>query len=317
MTTTVTAPKTAAGGTVPSPTSGSNAPATYLPAADIGGDPLSLIYASSLIQQTTSSSTDATREQEATKERDRQLKEQKKEHDDQLSGGRGIFGSITHLVGDILHDAVKLKPLGVIRDTVHDVDHDMINNPTFWNELKQGAEVVGMVVGAVGSMVATGGTSAPVLVAVALSTAAMVDSKAHILQKLGVSASAAGWADLGAGATGAVLTLGASIAPTATTTLTQSARNLNAAAQVVSGSSQVVSGGATVGTSVITKHNADLEADAERAGNNAKRLQGTVDWILDGMKDAQKSSQRVLSTVSQSMQTKQATSMALTMYGKV
>jgi hypothetical protein len=315
--TTPVAPKAGAASTIAAPTSGDGSAATYLPAADIGGDPLSLIYASSLIQQTTSSNSDAAREEATTKERDRQLQEQKKEHDDELSGGRGIFGSITHLVGDVVHDAVKLKPIGVIRDTLHDVDHDMINNPTFWNELKQGAEVVGMVVGAVGSMVATGGTSAPVLVAVALSTAAMVDSKAHILQKLGVSASTAGWADLGAGATAAVLTLGASLAPTTATTLSQSARNLDAAAQVVSGSSQVVGGGATVGTAVITKHNADLEADAERAGDNAKRLQGTVDWILDGMRDAQKSGQRVLSTVSQSMQTKQATSMALSTYGKV
>jgi hypothetical protein len=286
-----------------------------LPAPSVALDPLAAIYATLLKQQNEGASIDSARTKQDGVERHADLVKQQKEQAEEQTGGRGFCGAIFHLLGDTLKDYVECDFYDFAKDSINDTSKDMINNPKFWDQLKTVAEVTGMAVAGAASIVATGGTSAPVLIAVGLSAAAMIDSKAHILQSLGVKANVAGFIDAGAGIAGAAVTMGASLGSTAGEA-GELADKAQTAAKVVSATSMAVEGTATVAGGVIALHAATVEKDAAQAGMQAKKLQQMIDWVVAGMKEQEKGTERALNTVSQTIKTRDDTSVSLSSLGK-
>jgi hypothetical protein len=161
--------------------------------------------------------------------------------------------------------------------------------------------------------VVTGGTSAPALIAlvgIGVSTTTQVAAETGALQAV-FGEKAAMYVAMGGAVTGAVLTLGGSIASAVSATsalklaeeVKTVARLSGAAISITEGTSSVVTGIEDL-RSAGYQHESDLaKVDAEAQRQVLKRIERLVDTILDDLKAAHESAQRATETLQATLQT--------------
>jgi hypothetical protein len=172
----------------------------------------------------------------------------------------------------------------------------------FWSDL---GDIFGKVakvaalVAAAAAVVASAGAAAPLALAVAalvLSAGAMAQSEFHVLQKLGVSDEAALWIELGMVAGAAACTGGASL-------LTSGASGAAWAnlgkdvAMIVGGGSSIIAGGSNIASSACQRDADQANADAERCRVLQDQLSRQILLLLDEYEESEKSSDRSLGTL--------------------
>ncbi len=170
----------------------------------------------------------------------------------------------------------------------------------FWGSLAHDfavvAEVAG-VVAAVGSVVATGGASAPAIIAlsgVALSASSPLVTKVTGSEKLGAAAM---WTGLGLSlaAGGYTLFAGGLSNPT----VSKTAATLTSWTIAAQGSATVVSGGATIVQKRYEGDVADEQANALAMTGRAKRTQQEVEDAIEKLKELEASVQRAIMAITQ------------------
>lgn len=271
----------------------------------------------------------------------------------QEAGGGGfgsILGDVVKTVKDIARDNID------VIDAWNDFKNDTFENPRFWKDLEAtGGEIAkwGAVAASIALAVGTAGTGAPFVLAVigaTLATAGAADSEFHVLEKLGVSAGAAQWADLGMSVGGAAASIGASFmavssASAASATASTSAANAGATTASTSAASAgvaapsasavkvgivsararavgaifggtaaagaVVAGAGKIGVSYFEAEAKDAEADFKAAEARQKRIDRLIQLVLDSMKDAYEASHKVLSDLQNAANTAENTNLLL------
>ena len=231
----------------------------------------------------------------------------KRKMDAEADGGRGLFGSIGELVGDVASDIAHLR----IADAVSDAKDDVaaMDNPAFWHDLEVGAKVVGEVaalVVAAAATVVTFGAAAPALVAVAivgvsLSAAGMIEENTHALEAAGVDAKVAGWGAAIAQVAGSVMTAGAGSAAGA-----GAAVDAASAARAGAGA---VQGGAHARNAVFQRDADEGAADLAQATNAAGRVERDIRMLLDALKDLEGSNRHAKETLQGALRTLDETSL--------
>jgi hypothetical protein len=149
---------------------------------------------------------------------------------------------------------------------------DAAAHESFWHKLGdvcgEVAKVAG-VVAAIAVAVGTGGAAAPfAIAAAALSVAGFAEGETHVLEKLGINTGLANAIDDGLCIGGALLSVGAAIAPGAEAA-SKAALDVGKVAAGVSAVGQAGHGVATV-KSALARKDAD-EADADAAGSEAQQ----------------------------------------------
>lgn len=219
--------------------------------------------------------------------------------------------------------ASKMRALEAERHTALEQEQQAIEqaieaskNHSFWDDVGSICSEVAKVAGVVASIavaVGTCGAATPIAaVAIAgavLSSAGFVDSELHVLQKLGVSADVAGWADLGMSLGGAAASLGAGIAA-------GGAAATNTTSTIAKASA--IAGGAGMigkGTSEIEAARDQAQADQATADEIAAQAQSDhigrlIQQLVDETKDSDEKSQRIMTTIAQTKSTQCDTAVA-------
>jgi hypothetical protein len=228
---------------------------------------------------------------------------------------KGFFGSLVDLVADVVTDLVHLDFVGAVTDPFSDME-DMWNSPNFWKDLEAGAGFiakVALVAGGTAATVATAGSAGLVVagIAVALSAGGTVVQETDCLDSVfGEGASDVIGFGMQVGG-GVVCFAGAgSAAGTVVNTV--------ATATEVGGSA------ATVVTSAAHARNAqfqgdvrDAEADALAAQQRGERMTRLIEWLIDGVRETDKSNARAKETLRQAIdQHDQATVAAIFTNGR-
>jgi hypothetical protein len=212
----------------------------------------------------------------------------------EADSGRGFFGSIGHLLGDVVDDAVHLRVERTVTDAIHDTE-DAWNSPAFWNDLEKGALAVAKVAAVVASVAVTAatlGAGAPVIavVALALSLGGEVVSDTRVFGD-----GASKWVGMCMEGAGAALSLGGTLAVSGASV---AARTL---------ATVVVAGGAHIRNGDFAANAQQASADAEAARQRGERMEELTKWIVDELKDDDKSHERALQTLQGAMQTNDQT----------
>jgi len=249
-----------------------------------------------------------------------------KEQDNSASQGRGFFGSIGKLLGDVSDDAIHGRIDKLASDTASDVK-GAVDSPRFWSDLECGAKVVAEVAGVVAgaaATVATAGAAGPVVVGVALALSAggFAVSETKCLDGL-LGNGASQYVGLGLDLAGAAVTFGASAAaaasPAATTVnnvtlaavagangaataTTTTAGVIGAVAGATSGAADVVAGGANVETAKFAANVVDAEADETSAKNDAAKQERFTEWLLDNLAASQTAQRNAMQTLQGAVQ---------------
>jgi hypothetical protein len=164
----------------------------------------------------------------------------------------------------------------------------------------------GAVVAAIAIAVGTGGVGAPASLAIvgaALSTASLVQSETHFLQKMGMSDSMASKTEMGMSIGGAICTGGAGA-------MANSGATIEAVQQgvaVSSGAASVAGGAATIQAGRYDAEAKKREADALAARLEQQQLQRLFDQIIDQIESGEESEERTMSSLRGSIQTRDAT----------
>ncbi|MFO0674126.1 MAG: hypothetical protein U0235_31680 [Polyangiaceae bacterium] len=239
--------------------------------------------------------------------------------------GRGFFDSIGHIVGTAIDDVVHLRP-GPALDHLRENLSEANASPRFWADLEKIATRVAQIAAIVGSAaatVATLGATGPLVVAVcigvALSAASVAQDELHVLEKLGMSETAAQWTSFGAGLAGSI-TLGG-VAATTSLAGGQIA-NLAKAARVVTVTSNVLGGGAKVteaAAHVMVQDNAadaqDAMADRQKEANLRARLERSIVALVEEAKERSERVTRATDSLTGAMATHDQTMVLATTRG--
>ncbi len=173
----------------------------------------------------------------------------------------------------------------------------------FWNDLGNilgdVAKVAGVIASIAVAVVTLGGATPLAVLAVAavvLSSVSMADGEFHILQKLGVDPSVAGWIDLGMAVAGSVLSAGTSLAA--------GAQAASSAANVVGVAASATAGAATMGQGAVTIEEGEAQSDGDRAvADEAAAQSGSqqalrrMQMIIDEVQSSDQESQKLLATI--------------------
>ena len=132
-----------------------------------------------------------------------------------------------------------------------------------------------------------------------LSTASAVDSELHVAQKLGMSEEGAMKLDLGLGLAGAACSGGASIgagasAASSSTKIAEAGKVAARGAQIGSGAASVIGGAAALEAAKYDKRVEDRIIDALAARKKTEELERLASWLVDQLRDIEKSGRRTL-----------------------
>ncbi len=274
-------------------------------------DGLALIYAqissmgrASLTQNTKDAAGHQKIEKEIAKEEREALERARRA---QGEGSRGFFGSIGHLVGDVLDDVSHLR----LADAVNDVKDDtveMVNSPKFWQDLAKGAAtiakwaaLVGTVAMGTAAIIASGGAAATIVIAgggMALSVAGFA------AQELAEN-DVVKWAGLGMNLAGGLTAgISSSLAEKAASELAKSVMVVGGVAVAAGGGSCIVAGSSTMASGKFEETATHAFADAKAARMAMERQERAILELLDFANGMQKSNRRALESAQSAIQTR-------------
>ena len=293
----------------------------------LGGvaDAMASLYA--LMQSQESSGTRIATERVNTKDGEHQhhLQEEKDALDRarrDSDGGRGFFGSIGKVVGDVVGDVATLHFRDLVTDTKGNLS-DIADSPRFWRELESGAMDVAKWAGRIAAVTvavsagvagcAAGGVGGVVVAAVAFSAAAASISGAVISEThaAGRDSDAIGtWLEVGGGIAGA----GAGVAAGASGLMAKVPKEVIAVSAsiglvggVAAGASGMAGGAAHIVNGAFEADVVQANADAVQARHLMKRVEAEMEEIVSALEDVTKSHERARACLADAMQTYQAT----------
>ena len=219
----------------------------------------------------------------------------------QGEGSKGFFDSLVDMVEDLVTNLATLDFVGAITDPLSDME-DMWNSPKFWKDLEAGAGFiakVALIAGGIAAIAATAGSAGPLVAGVALALSAggtAIQETDCLDDAFGQGAS--NWIGLGMQATGGIICFaGAGSAA-------GSAMNTVATAtQVGGGAATAVTSGAHARVAQFNGDVADAEADALAAQRRGERMTRLVEWLIDGIRETQKSHERAKATLGEAIET--------------
>jgi hypothetical protein len=214
-------------------------------------------------------------------------------------GSKGFFASLVDLVSDVVTDLAKLDFEGAVTDPFSDLE-DMWNSPKFWQDLEAGAAFiakVALVAGGVAATVATAGSAGLVVagIAIALSAGGTAIQETKCLDSV-LGEGYSKWIGVGMQLTGAAVCV-ASAGGAAASTL----NTVGTATEVGGGAAQVVTGAAHMRVAKFQGDVRDAEADAMAAQRRGEQMTRLVEWLIDGLKETDKSHQRAKETLGQAI----------------
>jgi hypothetical protein len=195
------------------------------------------------------------------------------------------------------HAAVEQQRQAVAQEDAADQNH------SFWDDLGSiFGEVakVAAVIASVAATVCTAGSAAPFAIAVVgavLSAASFADGELHVLKGLGVKADVVAWVDTGMAIGGALATGGAGLLATPVQAGSIGAL-VSKAGTVISGAAQIGHGASGIAAGQATAQADEDAADAVAAQARSNQATRWIEMVTDDTTDADKKSQRILSTIS-------------------
>ena len=214
-------------------------------------------------------------------------------------GSKGFFDSLVDLVEDVVTNLVNLDLIGAITDPLSDME-DMWNSPNFWRDLEAGAGFiakVALIAGGIAATVATAGSAGLVVagIAVALSAGGTVVQETDCLDAV-FGDGASNWIGLGMQLGGGAVCL-ASAGAAAGTLL----NTVTTATEVGGGAAQFVTSAAHAKNAEFQADVGHAEADAAAAQQRSERMMRLIEWLIDGIRETDKSHARAKETLSQAM----------------
>jgi hypothetical protein len=216
-------------------------------------------------------------------------------------GSKGFFESMVDLVANVAENLVTLDLAGAVTDPLSDLE-DMWNSPRFWQDLQAGAGFIAqtaLLVGMVAATAATAGAGGLVVagLAVALSAGGMVVQETDCLDGM-LGDGASDWIGLGMQLSGAAVGyFGAGAAASSWLS------TVSAYSHAGGGAATIVTGAATARVAKFEGDALDAEADAKAAGFRSDKMARLVEWLIDGIRETDKSHERAKETLAQAMQT--------------
>jgi hypothetical protein len=215
-------------------------------------------------------------------------------------GSKGFFDSFVDLVADVVTDLANLDFAAAITDPFTDME-EMWNSPQFWQDLEAGAGFiakVALIAGGIAATVATAGSAGLLVagVAVALSASGTVIQETDCLDGA-FGEGASDWIGLGMQATGGVI-CAASAGATAGTLV----NTVTTAAEIGGGTAAVVTSGAHARVAKFQGDVVDAEGDAMAAQRRGEQMTRLVEWLIDGVRETDKSHQRAKETLGQAIE---------------
>jgi hypothetical protein len=214
-------------------------------------------------------------------------------------GSTGFFASLVDLVGDVVTNLVTLDFAGALTDPFSDLE-DMWNSPNFWKDLEAGAGFIAkaaLVAGGIAATVATAGSAGLLVagIAIALSASGTVVQETDCLDGV-FGEGASDWIGLGMQATGAVICAASAggLGGTATNTIAT-------VTEAGGGATKVVTACAHARVAEFEGDVADAEADALAAQHRGEQMTRLVEWLIDGIRETDKSHQRAKETLGQAI----------------
>jgi hypothetical protein len=215
-------------------------------------------------------------------------------------GSKGFFESMIDLVVNVTENLVELDFIGAVADPLSDLE-DMWNSPRFWQDLQAGAGFIAqtaLLVGMAAATVATAGAGGLVIagVAVALSAGGMVVQQKDCLDGM-LGEGASDWIGLGMQLSGAAVGYfgaGAAASSWVSTVATYS--------EAGGGAASIVTGAAHARVAKFEGDALDAEADAKAAEFRSDKMTRLVEWLIEGIRESDKSHERAKETLTQAMQ---------------
>jgi hypothetical protein len=237
-------------------------------------------------------------------------------------GGRGFFGSLGKVVGDVVGDVATLHLHDLVTDTKNNLS-DIADSPRFWRELESGAMDVAKWAGRIAAVTvavsagvagcAAGGVGGVVVAAVAFSAAAASTSGAVISEThaAGRDSDTLGtWLELGGGVAGA----GAGVAAGASGLMAKVPKEVLAVSAsiglvggVAAGAAGMAGGAAHIVNGAFEADVVQANADALQARHMMKRVEAEMEEIVSALQDVTKSHERARACLADAMQTYQTT----------
>jgi hypothetical protein len=214
-------------------------------------------------------------------------------------GSKGFFDSLVGLVEDVVTDLAKLDFAAAITDPLSDME-DMWNSPKFWQDLEAGAGFIAkaaLIAGGIAATVATAGSAGLLVAGIALALSAggtAVQETGCLDEVFGEGTSR--WIGLGMQATGGVIcfaSAGAAAGSWVNTVAT--------ATEVGGGTATVVTSGAHARVAKFQGDVVDAEGDAMAAQHRGEQMTRLVEWLIDGIRETEKSHQRAKETLGQAI----------------
>jgi hypothetical protein len=237
--------------------------------------------------------------EEAKELRDKALADLKaaieREREAQSDQGDGFFASVWHAVKDVAIDTAECRQDSMWEDLAAD-GKTAWDSPKFWSDLETGAKYVA-IAGAAAATLLTAGAAGPamLIVALALSGAGFAVQQTKCLDGAfgnGASQWIGGGLEFAGAATGGVGALAAG---------SSAAAGAAGTANVIAGGATVVEGGAHARNGEFAGRALDARADATDARHRMDRMQRLVTWLLDGIKEMDKSHKHALETLQGAM----------------
>jgi hypothetical protein len=203
------------------------------------------------------------------------------------------------LVEDVVSDLAKLDFAAAVTDPLGDMQ-DMWNSPKFWQDLEAGAGFIAkaaLIAGGIAATAATAGSAGLLVAGIALALSAggaAVQETKCLDAVLGDGASH--WIGFGMQATGGVVCFAGAGAATGSALST-----LATATEVGGGAATVVTSGAHTRVAKFQGDVADAEADALAAQHHGEQMTRLVEWLIDGIRETDKSHQRAKETLGQAI----------------
>jgi hypothetical protein len=188
-------------------------------------------------------------------------------------------------------------------------EDDAAKHHSFWDNLGSFFSDVAKVAGVVASIAAavcSFGAATPIaVVAVAgviLSSASLADGEFHILQKLGVDPSVAGWIDTGMAVAGAACSMGAGMA-TAGQSASEVASSVSRAGSVAAGAATVVQGASDVEAGEAQSDEEQADADQVVAQAQSDHDLRFMQIVIDEIQSSDEESKQMLTTIANTKST--------------
>jgi hypothetical protein len=180
---------------------------------------------------------------------------------------------------------------------------------SFWSGIENGALAVAkvaLVVGSAATTIATAGAGSPLVVGAALALSA----GSTVVSETKCFGSASQWVAMGLGVAGTGVGVAGTLACGAASGAMRSLARVGGVATAIGGGAEAGAGVAHVvaGNYAADAQNAD--ADTEKAKKQGERLQQTVQWVIDEMKEGDKAHEAALQTLQGAMQTNDQTAVA-------